>query len=108
MSLNVNEYMTIKNSLGIILAVPILIWVGACATSTATLNQRLSAKEIDCRGEIRVTHEEITRDGFHRWVANCEDRRYVCSYRESVDVVCSRVESKDIEEETVYLRGDDD
>jgi hypothetical protein len=108
MTLKLIESIAMNCSSRVSLAVLILMWLGACATSDATLNQQLSAREIDCRGDIRVTHEEKTRDGFHRWVANCENRRYVCSYRESADAVCSRVESKDIEEETVYLRGDDD
>lgn len=91
-----------------ILAGSILMGLVACATPNTTLNQRLSAREISCQDTIRVTNEETTRDGFHRWVAKCQSQRYICSYRESVDAVCSRVESKDVEEETVYLRGDDD
>lgn len=91
-----------------ILAGSILMGLVACATPNITLTQRLSAREISCQDTIQVTNEETTRDGFHRWVAKCQSQRYICSYRESVDAVCSRVESKDVEQETVYLRGDDD
>ncbi|MDY0221499.1 MAG: hypothetical protein RBR67_10215 [Desulfobacterium sp.] len=73
----------------IVLLLSLLTMVTGC--SSARISSQLSAGILPCRpNDIIITEEtSSTISGMHNWVAECNGKRYICSYHHGDGVSCT-------------------